>query len=64
MTSSDIDKLQNLTKYQVFIQGVPYGTIQPTRMLAEMLLTNLTPDQKILAEIKPVTVSGQQLLFE
>lgn len=64
MTSSDADKLQNLTKYQVFIKGIPYGTTQPTRMLAEMLLTNLTPEQRVLAEIKPVTAAGQQLLFE
>lgn len=51
------------TKFQVLINGVPFGSPQPSRFLAESLLTNLTPDQRALAEIRPVTSTGQQVLF-
>lgn len=54
---------QEPTKFQVVINGVPYGAPQPTRMLAEMLLTNLTPDQRLLAEVRPVTTGGKEILF-
>lgn len=51
-------------KFQVFINGVPYGTPQPTSSLAEALLNNLTPAQRVLAEVKQLTSEGLQLLFE
>jgi hypothetical protein len=51
------------TKFQVKINGIPYGQPQPTRMLAEMVLMNLTPDQRMLAEVVPVSQAGQQLLL-
>ena len=51
------------TKFQVMINGISYGSPQPTRHLAEMLLTNLTPEQRILSEIRAVTSTGQQILF-
>ena len=53
----------NPTKFQVVINGVPYGAPQPSRMLADMLLTNLTPDQRLLAEVRPVTQGGKEILF-
>lgn len=52
------------TKFQVIINGVPYGTPQPTSQLAELLLNNLTPDQRLLSEIRVVTPEGKQLLME
>lgn len=55
---------QEQLKFQVMISGVPYGTPQPSRQLAELLLSNLTPDQRVLAEVASVTSQGQQLLFE
>lgn len=54
---------QEPTNFQVFINGIPYGSKQPTKHLAESLLNNLTPDQRALAEIRPVTTTGQQVLF-
>lgn len=51
------------SKYQVIINGVPFGSPQPTRHLAESLLNNLTVDQRALAEIRPVTQDGRQVLF-
>lgn len=54
---------QEPTKFQVIINGVPYGSAQPTRALAEALLSNLTPDQRALSEIRVVTQDGKQLLF-
>lgn len=54
---------QEPTKFQVYINGIPYGSAQPTKFLAENLLVNLTPDQRALAEVRPVTSTGQQVLF-
>lgn len=54
---------QNPTKYQVFINGVRYGSPQPTVQMAEALLANLTPDQRLLAEVHPVSTDGKQLLL-
>lgn len=54
---------ENPTKYQVFINGVRYGSPQPTVQLAESLLATLTPDQRLLAEVHPVSTDGKQLLF-
>jgi len=51
------------TKYQVVIKGIPYGAPQPTKTLAEQLLANLTPDQRLLGEIKLVTLEGKEVLF-
>lgn len=53
----------NPTRYQVFINGVRYGSPQPTVQLAEALLATLTPDQRLLAEVQPVSTDGKQLLF-
>ena len=58
-----ISEVVEPTKFQVVINGIPYGSMQPTRSLAEMLLTNLTSDQRLLAEIQLVTQTGKQLLF-
>ncbi|PPD51469.1 MAG: hypothetical protein CTY12_07900 [Methylotenera sp.] len=54
---------ENPTKYQVFINGIRYGAPQPTVQLAEALLATLTPDQRSLAEVQPVSTDGKQLLF-
>lgn len=51
------------TKFQVVINGIPYGAPQPTTQLAEMLLYNLTPDQRLVAEVRSVTSDGKQLLM-
>lgn len=51
------------TLFQVVICGVPYGTPQSTRSLAENLLIRLTPDQQLVAEIRPVSQTGKQLLL-
>ncbi|MGZ8924615.1 MAG: hypothetical protein ACXW2E_01905 [Nitrososphaeraceae archaeon] len=54
---------QTQPKYQVTINGIPYGTPQPSKTLAEALLVNLTTDQRQLAEITLVTAEGKQILF-
>jgi hypothetical protein len=54
---------QEPIRYQVTIKGVPYGSPQPTRQLAEQLLYNLSVDQRVLTEIKQVTPTGQELLL-
>lgn len=51
------------TKFQVVINGIPYGAPQITPQLAEMLLYNLTPDQRLVAEVRSVTSDGKQLLM-
>lgn len=51
------------TRYQVLINGVNYGSPQPTQLLAEALLANLTPDQRSLSEVQPVTIDGKYLLM-
>ena len=56
--------MRESVKFQVFINGVPYGAPQPTRQLAEALLNNLTPDQRLLSEVKQLTSEGLQMLFE
>ncbi len=54
---------QEPSRFQVVINGVPFGAPQPTRFLAENLLVNLTPEQRLLAEIRPITLDGKQVLF-
>lgn len=54
---------QEPTRYQVIINGIPYGAPQPSKQLAEALLANLTPDQRLLAEVRVVTNEGKQILF-
>ena len=51
------------TKYQVVIGGVPYGAPQATQQQASMLLMNLTQDQRVLAEVRVVNQTGQQMLL-
>lgn len=50
-------------KYQVRINGISYGAPQASKHLAESLLNTLTPDQRMVAEVVPVTFDGMQLLF-
>lgn len=53
----------NSTKYQVVINGVPYGTPQPSKHLAESILAKLVPEQQQLAEIRLITTDGKEVLF-
>lgn len=54
---------QNPVKFAVIVNGVQVGPAQPTKSLAEAIILNLPPDQRFLAEIKPVTASGAELLL-
>lgn len=54
---------QTPLKFAVVVNGVQIGPSQPTRNLAEALILNLSPDQRLIAEIKPVTLSGSELLL-
>ncbi|RWZ87210.1 MAG: hypothetical protein EO766_11810 [Hydrotalea sp. AMD] len=50
-------------KFAVIVNGVQVGTPQPTKTLAEAIILNLPPQQRQLAEIRPVTTGGAELLL-
>lgn len=52
------------TKYVVKVRGVAMSAPQPTRQLAEAVLVTLTPEQRSIATIVPVTGEGKEMLFE
>ncbi len=54
---------QTPLKYIVVVNGVQVGTSQPTKTLAEAIIINLSPEQRMFAEIRPVTTNGAQLLL-
>ncbi len=54
---------QDPIKFAVYVNGVKVGVPQPTKTLAEAVILQLPPDQQSLAEIRPVTTSGAELLL-
>lgn len=53
----------NATFYVVKVNGANVSTPFTERMMAEMAKNNLPEEQKHLAEVVPVTSSGQQILL-
>jgi hypothetical protein len=51
------------TFFNVIIQGRVVAINLPSRQLAEATLLQLPPEQRMLAEIVPVTNDGKQVLF-
>ena len=51
-------------KFVVKVNGKTVGLPQPSQQLAEAILTTLTPEQRQIAVIVPVTGEGKELLFE
>jgi hypothetical protein len=54
---------QTPLKYIVVVNGVQVGTSQPTKTLAEAIIITLAPEQRMFAEIRPVTTNGAELLL-
>lgn len=50
-------------KYVIKINGRIVSVPFPSKALAEQHLGNLPKDQQIIAEVVPVTKSGQEMLF-
>lgn len=53
----------NETKYVVKVNGVQLCTPMSTQALAENFISQLSDDQKPLAEVVPVTTNGQEILL-
>ena len=51
------------TMFNVVIQGRTIASNLPSRQLAEAALLNLPPDQRMVAEIVPMTNDGKRVLF-
>jgi len=59
MITDDID----VVYYVVKVNGVPVSTTFTERMMAEMAKNNLPEEQKMIAEVVPVTTEGKQVLL-
>lgn len=53
----------NTTLYAIKVNGHVMVSNIPSRELAEATLFNMTPEQRALAEIVPVTPDGRSLLL-
>lgn len=53
----------NQTFFAVYVGGRVVATNIPSRMLAEATLMNLPQDQRQLAEIRPMSSDGRQVLL-
>lgn len=53
----------NTTLYAIKVNGHVMVANIPSRELAEATLFNMTPEQRALAEIVPVTPDGRSLLL-
>jgi hypothetical protein len=49
--------------FVVQVNGVPVSTRFSERMMAEMAKSNLPEEQKMIAEVVPVTTDGKQVLL-
>lgn len=54
---------ENPTMYNVLVNGSVVARNLPSHMIAENVVASLTTEQRAVAQIVPVTVSGQQILF-
>jgi len=59
MITDDMD----VVYYVVKVNGVAVSTRFTERMMAEMAKNNLPEEQKMLAEVVPVTTDGKQVLL-
>jgi len=59
MITDDLD----VVYYVVRVNGVAVSTPFNERMMAEMAKNNLPEEQKMIAEVVPVTADGKQLLL-
>lgn len=55
--------MDNTVYYVVKVNGVEITPKWPDRMMAENSLLSLPDDQRILAEVVPVTTDGKQMLL-
>jgi len=53
----------NVVHYVVKVNGVEVSTRFGERMMAEMAKSNLPEEQKMIAEVVPVTTDGKQVLL-
>lgn len=53
----------NQTMFAVYVNGRLIAGSIPSRMLAEATIMNLPPDQRNLAEIRPMASDGRQVLL-
>jgi beta-galactosidase/beta-glucuronidase len=53
----------DVTYYVVRVNGQPVSGQKNSRMVAEMEIQHLPPDQQALAEVVAVTAEGKELLF-
>lgn len=51
-------------RFVVKVNGITMTSPQPSRQLAEAAMAALTPEQRQMATIVPVTGEGKELLFE
>jgi hypothetical protein len=53
----------NVVQYVIKVNGVPVSAPFGDKMLAEMAKNNLPEEQRMIAEVVPITTDGKQILL-